>query len=44
MPINFNHDAVDDEYYENKAINKLIDANNTQSFNDAVFECVQTKS
>jgi len=27
--LNFNHDIVDDVYYEDRAINKLIDANNT---------------
>ena len=27
--LNFNNEAVDDDYYENRAINKLIDANNT---------------
>lgn len=42
--VNFNNDVVDDLYYENRGINKLIDANNTQSFNEAVYECVQSKS
>ena len=31
----------DDIYYENKYINKLIDANNTKSFNEAVYKCVE---
>ena len=38
--VNFHMEQVDDIYYENRGINKLIDANNTQSFNEAVFECV----
>lgn len=42
--LNFNNEHVDDVYYEDQGINKLIDANNTQSFNDAVFECVQAKN
>lgn len=35
---------VDDLYYEDRNINKLMDANNTESFNEAVFECVQAKN
>jgi hypothetical protein len=42
--VKFNHEGVDDIYYEDRVINKLIDANNTQSFNDAVFEGVQAKT
>jgi len=35
---------VDDLYYEDRNINKLMDANNTDSFNEAVIECVQAKN
>lgn len=41
---NFNHEVVDDLYFEDRVINKLIDANNTQSFNEAVYEGVQVKN
>jgi len=36
----FHNDVVDDIYYEDRVINKLIEANNTESFNEAVFEGV----
>ncbi|CDW71661.1 equilibrative nucleoside transporter [Stylonychia lemnae] len=33
-----------DEDYDNQNVNKLIDANNTLEFNDAVFQCVQAQN
>ena len=34
----------DDEYYSNKYLNKLVDANSTRSFNSAVYHCIQSRT